>query len=56
MEPKHAHQTVVYLSLLDLALVAIGCAIIALILWEHLITILRVQSVLIRREGAPAIP
>ena len=52
---KRAHQTVVYLSPWDLVLVAIGCAIIARLLWEHLIIILQVQSVLIRREGAPVI-
>ena len=52
---KRAHKTVVYLSPLDLVLVAIGCVLIALILWEHLIIILQHQFALIRREGAPAI-
>ena len=52
---KRAHQTVVFLSLLDLALVAIGCVIIALLLWEQIIIILQVQFALTRREGAPAI-
>jgi hypothetical protein len=52
---KRVRQMVVFLSPLDLVLVVIGCVIIAQILWEHLIIILQVQSVLIRREGAPAI-